>query len=235
MPGASALRWKICFLSTFGKKIQQISGEDPFFLAFSYIWLDIKAAKYNSAGAPRRSVDRGGGVLAGEVCKIARFWCFWGRFLVKNWKQPPPIGNWVPKLWSTCRDTAWKSVWISDYGRKISLNFGEDLVLETTCFWAEKTFEPPISEVQTFFCFFFFKISLNFGEDLFLETNCFLAEKTFQFLRFPRNSLSILGQTVWFWFKNNANLGLGRLHFSHSFKKASPFSKSWLRTWLRAM
>ena len=41
-----------------------------------------------------------------------------------------------------------KNVWISDFGRKISLNFGEDLFflfffffLETTWFWAEKTFE----------------------------------------------------------------------------------------------
>ena len=45
-----------------------------------------------------------------------------------------------------------KNVWISDFGRKISLNFGEDLpfffffffFLETTCFWAEKTFGIPI-------------------------------------------------------------------------------------------
>ena len=39
-----------------------------------------------------------------------------------------------------------KNVWISDFGRKISLNFGEDLFfffLETTWIWAEKTFEFP--------------------------------------------------------------------------------------------
>ena len=58
---------------------------------------------------------------------------------------PPPKGNWVPKSWSRCRDLVWKSVWITDLARKISLNFGEDLFffLETTCFWAEKTFEFP--------------------------------------------------------------------------------------------
>ena len=83
--------------------------------------------------------------LACEVCKIARFCCFLGRFLVKNWKQPPK-GNWVPKLWSRCRESVWKSVWMCDFGRKIRFNFGEDLFfffffLETTCFWAEKTFE----------------------------------------------------------------------------------------------
>ena len=35
------------------------------------------------------SVARGGGAGSSR-CKIARFWCFWGRFLVKNRKQPPP-------------------------------------------------------------------------------------------------------------------------------------------------
>ena len=61
----------------------------------------------------------------------------------------------------------------------------------------------------------------------FLETTCFWAEKTFEFLSFPRNFVSIFGQTVWNWF--NENSGQGRLHFTHSFRKAPPFSKSWLR------
>ena len=56
-----------------------------------------------------------------------------------------------------------------------------------------------------------------------LETICFWAEKTFEFPSFPRNSHSVFGQTVWFWFKNNENSGQGRLHFSHSFKKAPLF------------
>ena len=120
-----------------------------------------------------------------------------------------------------------KNLWISDFGRKITLNFGEDLFffvfwrppdfgrkkplnfrfrpenhsqfrwrpfffcfLETTWFWAEKTFEFPISagkslsiSVKTFFFLFFGdhlilggknawisyfgrKITLNFGEDI---------------------------------------------------------------------
>ena len=42
-------------------------------------------------------------------------------------KTAPPTGNWVPKLWSTCRDSVWKSVGVSDFGRKSSLNIGEDL------------------------------------------------------------------------------------------------------------
>ena len=52
-------------------------------------------------------------------------------------EQPPPKGNWVPKLWSRCRDSEWKSVWISDFGRKISLNFGEDLFF---FFWRPPVF-----------------------------------------------------------------------------------------------
>ena len=183
-------------------------------------------------------------------------------------KTAPPKGNWVPKLWSTCRDSAWKSVRISDFGRKISHNFGEDFfffldlfflwrapvfglkkrlnfrfwpenqsqfrwrpffcfVLESTCFWAKKTFEFPILagksvtiSVKTFFLF-------CFGDHL------FLGWQTFEFSSFPKNSVSIFGQTVWFWFKSNVNSGQGRLHFSHSFKKAPPpFPKSWLRAWL---
>ena len=63
----------------------------------------------------------------------------------------------------------------------------------------------------------------------FLETTIFWAEKTFEFPSFPRNFVSIFGQTVWKWFKNNENSGQGRLHFSHTFKLAPPFSKSWLR------
>ena len=57
----------------------------------------------------------------------------------------------------------------------------------------------------------------------FLETTWFWAEKNFEFPRFPRNFVWIFGQTVWNWFKNNANSGQGRLHFSHSFKIAPPF------------
>ena len=125
--------------------------------------------------------------LACEVCKIARFWCFWSRFLVKNWKQTPrkEIG---------CRSCEVQVV-----------------------IRPEKAFEFPVLaeksvsiSVKTFFFFF------N-GEHL------FLGWKTFVFPNFPRNSVSIFGQTVWFWYKNNENSGQGRLHFSHSFKKAPPF------------
>ena len=41
----------------------------------------------------------------------------------------------------------------------------------------------------------------------FLKISCFWAEKTFEFPSFPRNSVSIFGQTVWFWIKNNENSG----------------------------
>ena len=127
------------------------------------------------------SVARGGGggssslPLACEVCKIARFWCFWGRFLVIKWKQPPQkkLGAEVVKYMS---GLAWKSVWISDFGRKIRLNFGEDLFFfwRSPVFGLKKTSEFPILaekfvpiSVKTFF--------------FFLEITCFWAEKTFEF------------------------------------------------------
>ena len=138
-------------------------------------------------------------------------------------------------------DILWKfenspptNVWISDFGRKISLNFGEDpfespilaeksvsisvktffFYLETTWFWAEKTFELPILAEKSV------SISVKTFLFFFLETTWFWAEKTFEFPSFPRNSVLIFGQTVWNWFKNNENSGQGCLHFSHSFKKA---------------
>ena len=87
--------------------------------------------------------------LACEVCKIAPFWWFWGRFFVKNWKQPPPIGKqpplkrldfrFRPKNQSQIR---WRPFF---------------LFLETKWFWAEKTFEFPISAEK----------SVNFGETFF--------------------------------------------------------------------
>ena len=210
------------------------------------------------------------------------FCCFLGRFFGEKLKTAPPKGNWVPKSWSRCRDSVWKSVWnsdfsrkirhnfvedlffffgdhlilgwkivwISDSGRKIRLNFGRDLFffifLETTWFWAEKSFEFPIldenSDTISVKIFFFFLETTCFWAEksfeywilrqksdsisvktfFFLEITCFWAEKTFELQSFPRNSVSIFGQTVWNWFKNNKNSGQGRLHFSHSFKKAPP-------------
>ena len=79
-----------------------------------------------------------------------------------------------------------------DFGRKKRLNFG---------------FRPKNQSQFRLRPFFF------------LETTWFWAEKTFEF---PRNFVSIFGQTVWNWFKNNENSGQGCLHFSHSFKIAPP-------------
>ena len=169
------------------------------------------------------SVARWGGgarapPLACEVCKIARFWCFRGQFLVKNWKQPPQrkLGAEVVKYMS----------WL---GLKKRLNFRYRPKNQSQFRWRPLLFlwdclilgwkNVCISDIGR-------KISLN-GEDFFffffLEITCFWAEKTFVFPSFPRNSVSIFGQTVWFWFKNNENSGQGCLHFSHSFKKAPPF------------
>ena len=83
----------------------------------------------------------------------------------------------------------------NDFGRKISLNFGDDLFffLETTWFWAEKTFDIPKSQSQFRWWPFFF----------FLETTWFWAEKTFdipksqsQFRWWP---FFFFLETTWFW------------------------------------
>ena len=125
--------------------------------------------------------------------------------------------------------------WPPVFGRKKPLNYGfrpkkSDLIsAKTFFFWRPPVFgrKKPLNfgfrpKNQTQFRrrpFFFF----------FLETTWFWAEKTFEFPSFPRNFVWIFGQTVWNWFKNNQNSGQGRLQFSHSFKIAPPFSKSWLR------
>ena len=85
--------------------------------------------------------------------------------------------------------------------------------LETACFGLKKRLNFPEKSASISVKTFFFN---------FFKTTCFWAEKTFEFPSFPRNSVSIFGQTVWNWFKNNENSGQGRLHFSHSFKKAPP-------------
>ena len=93
------------------------------------------------------SVARGGysPPLAWKVCKIARFECFWGRFSLQKWKQPPN-GIWEQKLWRTCCDlnqkigvffwsspkVGWEKTFFFlqrslSFGRKNCLNFGEDL------------------------------------------------------------------------------------------------------------
>ena len=50
-------------------------------------------------------------------------------------KTSPPKGIWVAKLWSSCRDSAGKTVWISDFGRKNRLKFSKDLFFCFLFFW----------------------------------------------------------------------------------------------------
>ena len=186
---------------------------------------EVESRTQGSRPKPRprtSSVARGRGALACEVCNIARFLCFWGRFLVENWKQPlqRKLGSEVGK-------------YMSWFGLKKRLNFRFRpknqpqfrwrpffffFFLEITWFWAEKTFEFPISTEKSV------SISVKTLFSFFLEITWFWAEKTFEFPSFPRNSVSIFGQTAWFWFKNKENSGQGRLHFFHYFKKAPLFS-----------
>ena len=110
-----------------------------------------------------------------------------------------------------------KMLWIWDFGRKITLNFGEDLF-----FFGEHLI---LGEKKLWISNFGREIALNFGEDLFfffLENTLFWVEKTFELPSFPRNFVSIFGQTVWNWFRSNENSSQGRLHTSHSFKIAPP-------------
>ena len=80
----------------------------------------------------------------------------------------------------------------NESGRKITLNFGEDLFFsENTWFWAKKSFEFPISAekslsilVKTFFFFFFF-----------LENTWFWAKKSFEFPISAKKPFSILVKT----------------------------------------
>ena len=80
----------------------------------------------------------------------------------------------------------------SDFGRKIGLNFGEDLFfLETTRFWAEKTFEFRISAEKS---------DTISAKTFFFETTCFWAEKTFEFRISAEKSDSISTKTFFFFF-----------------------------------
>ena len=92
----------------------------------------MESRTQRSKARPISSVARGGGGARGpphwlvKYAKLHVFGAFEADFWWKIENSPPPKGNWVPKLWSTCRDSAWKCVRISDFGRKISFNFGED-------------------------------------------------------------------------------------------------------------
>ena len=118
----------------------------------------------------------------------------------------------------------WKIVWISDSGRKLGLNFGEDLFfLEITCFWAEKLFEFPILaensdsvSVRTFF----------FGDHLFLSgKNFWTSELSEKFrLNFRTNRVKLIQEQWKFGSRSFALFSL--------FQKSPlppPFSKPWLR------
>ena len=102
-------------------------------------------------------------------------------------KTAPSKGNWVPKLWSTCRDLVRKSVGISDFGRKISLNFGEDLF-----FFGDHLFlggkNVRISDSGR-------KIGLNFGEDFFFwRSPVFGRKKRLNFRAFREISSQFLNK-----------------------------------------
>ena len=142
-------------------------------------------------------------------------------------KTAPPKGNWVPKLWCRCRDSVWKSVWISDSCLKIRLNFGVDL----------------------FFLFFFFffwrphvfglKNCLNFRFSPKNQTQFrwrpffFFGDHLFSFREIPSQISDKPCET-------DSRIMKIRVKFLCTFHTLSkkptpppppPFSKSWLRAW----
>ena len=168
------------------------------------------------------------------------FFGFWGRFLVKNWKQPP-----AKKIGSrSCEEhVVIRSEKALEFrmlaGKSVSISL--KTFLETTCFWSEKTFESPnlagksVSiSVKTFLettCFWSEKTfespnlagkSVSISVKTFLETTCFWSEKTFELPSFPRT----FGQTVWFWFKGNEIRVKVVCTFLTLSKKPPPFPNS---------
>ena len=78
----------------------------------------------------------------------------------------------------------------NDFGRKITLNFGEDLFfffLETTWFWAKKTFKFEISAENS--------VSKSAKTFFFFGDHLILGEKTFEFEISAENSVSKSGKT----------------------------------------
>ena len=142
-------------------------------------------------------------------------------------KTAPPKGNWVPKSWGRCCDSVWKSVWIFDFGRKIRLNFGEDLFIYLFFFgdhlflgWKNvwiSDFGRKFRWRPFFFLFFF-------GDHLFLGwKNVWISELSEKFpLNFRTNRVKLI-QEQWKFGSRSCAL------FSLFQKSPPPFSKSWLR------
>ena len=173
---------------------------------------------------PTSSVARGGGGRGGglepphwlvKYAKSHVFGAFEADFLWKVENSPPPIGKQPPS-----------NVWISEFGWKISLNFGEDLFfsLETTWIWAKKTFKIPIlaeKSVSILVKTFFLWRPPDFG-----RKNLWISELSEKFrLNFRTNCVKSIQEQ---WKFRSRSFAL----FS-SFKIAPPFSKSWLRAWIK--
>ena len=106
--------------------------------------------------AKASSVARGGAggarapPSACEVCKIACFFVLLRPIFCEKWKIVPPIRKEPPS-----------NVWTCEIGRKIALNFGEDLFF---FFFGDHLI---LGRKNLWILDFGRKITLNFGEDLF--------------------------------------------------------------------
>ena len=142
-------------------------------------------------------------------------------------KTAHPKGNWVPKSWSRCRDSVWKNGWIFDFGRKISLNFGEDLFF--FIFW-----RPPVFGLKK-------RLNFRFGPKsrpqfrwrpffIFLRPPVFGRKKRLNFRAFreiPSQFSDKPCETDSRTMKIRVKVVCTFLTFSK--KPPPPFSKSWLR------
>ena len=152
-------------------------------------------------------------------------------------ENSPPKGNWVPKLWSRC---TFEFPILAEKSVSISVKTFFFFYLETTSEYPTSA-EKSVSIAAKTFSFFFLWRPPVFGQKKPLnirlrpknQSQCRWRPFFFFFIGVHLISawknvwISELSekfhQTVWNWFQNNENSGQGRLHFSHSFKKAPPF------------
>ena len=120
------------------------------------------------------------------------------RLNLLNWTKNQSQFRWRPFFFGEHLILGRKNLWISDFGRKITLNFSEDLFifLENTWFWAVKTFKFRTSAEKSLpilvKTFFFLGEHLIFG-----GKNLWISELSEKFrLNFRTNRLKLI-QVQW--------------------------------------
>ena len=117
-------------------EVAKLGEKSPWILAKTFFFLEITWFWVEKTFEFRISAEKSLWILA----KTFFFFFFW---------RSPDFGR--------------KNLWISDFGRKITLNFGEDLFFFFFFFWRS----PDFGRKNLWISDFGRKITLNFGEDLF--------------------------------------------------------------------